>query len=176
MFSPRALMLPAFFAGCAPALAQGYNKHSFVPGFDRLFSLMGYDGLQGDQRDLIALALIVLGLGFGYFAQLAFRESAFGFLVNAVIGISGACLGLFAFGPKFGLLSHFKGGAHQFLLALLASGAAVAALLLAMLLATGLRHGLTNFVYGRYRNKIERKRAAMVEPELPGRIADMLKK
>jgi uncharacterized membrane protein YeaQ/YmgE (transglycosylase-associated protein family) len=179
MFSPRKLVPPlAFFlaAGCLPALAQGYGKNSSFPGFDRLIELLGYDGLQGSQRDLMALLLIVCGLGFGYFSHLAFKDSGFGILLNAVVGLSGACLALFALGPKFGLLSQVQGRTHDFLLAVLVAGAAVPTLVLAMVLASMQRRAMINFVYGRLRRKMETERAAMIEPELPPRIAEMMRK
>ncbi|MCW2286468.1 putative membrane protein YeaQ/YmgE (transglycosylase-associated protein family) [Rhodoblastus acidophilus] len=179
MFSPRHVFVfaPVFFlAGGLPALAQAYGGKSSVPGLDALVHLLGYDGLQADQRDLIALLLIVFGLLFGYFSHLAFRENGFGFIFNGVIGLVGAGLGFYAFGPKFGLLSQVHGGAHDFLLAVLAAGAAVPVLVLAMMVAGGLRRGLTNFVYGRLRRDMDAKRAAMVEPELPRRVAQFIKK
>lgn len=177
MFSPRRSLAPLFFmAGCLPALAQGYSKNSSLPGFDGLIGLLGYDSLQGDQRDLIALLLIVFGLGFGYFSQLAFRESGFGVIVNGLIGLSGACLALFALGPKFGLLSQIQGRTHDFVLAVLVAGAAVPTLVLAMILAGLLRRALINLVYGRLRRGFEAKRATMTEPELPPRVAQLMKK
>jgi uncharacterized membrane protein YeaQ/YmgE (transglycosylase-associated protein family) len=176
MLSPRRVFVPlAFFlAGCMPALA--YGKNSAFPGFDALIGLIGYDGLQGNQRDLMALLLIVFGLGFGYFAHLAFKEAGFGIIVNAIVGLSGACLALFLLGPKFGLLSKIQGRAHDFVLAVLVAGSAVPTLVVAMLLASLQRRALINFVYGRLRRDIEAKRAAMIEPELPPRVAEMVKK
>jgi hypothetical protein len=90
--------------------------------------------------------------------------------------LAGACLGLFAFGPKFGLLSQVHGGTHDFLLAVLVAGAAVPTLVLSMMIAGLLRRSLIYFVHGRLRRDMEVKRAAMVEPELPGRVAQVLKK
>ena len=178
MFSPRKSCTSLMFvvAGCLPALAQGYGKNSSFPGFDRLIGLLGYDGLQADQRDLMALLLIVFALGFGYFSNLSFRNSGFGMILNGLIGASGACLALFALGPKFGLLSQVQGRTHDFLLAILVAGAAVPTLVLAMMLAGLLRSAMINFTYGRLRRDISAKRASMSEKELPPRIAEMMKK
>jgi len=178
MFSSRKLALPLTFlmAGVLPALAQGYSKNSSVPGFDGLVELIGYDSLQGDQRDLMALLLIVFGLGFGYFSNLAFRDIGFGSILNGLIGLAGSGLALFALGPKFGLLAQAQGRTHDFLLAMLAAGAAVPALVLAMTFAALARRALINFFHSRLRRDIDAKRAAMIEPELPTRIAALIKK
>lgn len=165
-----------FMAGCLPAFAQGYGQNSFLPGFDGLVRLLGYDGLQGDQRDLMALLLIVFGLFFGYFSQLAFRETSFGVILNGLIGLAGACLGLYVFGPKFGLLAQVHDRTHDFLLAVLVAGAAVPTLVLSMFIAGVLRRGLINFVHGRLRRDMNVKRAALSEPELPSRVAQIVKK
>ncbi len=93
-----------------------------------------------------------------------------------MIGLAGACLALYALGPKFGLLSQVQGRTHDFLLAVLVAGAAVPALVLSMMLAGFLRRGLINLVHGRLRRDIDAKRAAMIEPELPSRIAQVVKK
>jgi uncharacterized membrane protein YeaQ/YmgE (transglycosylase-associated protein family) len=163
-------------AGCLPALAQAYGKNGSIPGFDRVVEFLGYDTLQGDQRDLMALLLVVLGLLFGYFAQLSFREAAFGVLGNAVIGVCGSCLALYALAPRFGLLAHVQGRTHDFLLATLVAGAAVPTLFLAVKLAGLQRRAVLNFFYGRSRRKLEAERDARIEPELPPRIAGLMKK
>jgi len=176
-FLPPLLVAPVLIAaGALPALAQAYDGRSAIPGFDHLVNLLGYGGLHGDQRDLLALMLIVFGLVFGYFAHLGFRDAGFGFLLNGLCGLAGSCVALYALGPKFGLLPQMQGRAHDFLVAVLAGGAAVPALILAILLHSLRRRATINFVYGRSRRKLEAQRAALIEPELPARIANLLKK
>jgi uncharacterized membrane protein YeaQ/YmgE (transglycosylase-associated protein family) len=182
MFSPSKSVPPVvagallLAAGCAPALAQGYDKASSFPGMDRLVSLIGYDGLHGDQRDLLGFALFIFGLGFGYFSHLGFRESGFGIVVNGLIGLVGTCLALLLLGPKFGFLSQYQGRAHDFLVAVLCAGAAVPTLMLASLLARLFRGGVVDFFYKQSRRTMDAERAARVQPELPPRILDALRK
>lgn len=174
---PPLLSAPVLIAaGVLPALAQAYDGKSAIPGFDHLVRLLGYDGLHGDQRDLLALMLIVFGLAFGYFAHLGFRDAGLGVVLNGLCGLTGSCLALYALGPKFGLLSQVQGRAHDFLVAVLAGGAAVPTLILAIVLHNMLRRAVTNFVYDRSRRQVEARRAALIEPELPPRIANLLKK
>jgi uncharacterized membrane protein YeaQ/YmgE (transglycosylase-associated protein family) len=163
-------------AGCLPALAQAYGAKGSIPGFDRVVELLGYDALQGSQRDLMALLLVVLSLLFGYFAHLSFKEAAFGVVINALVGLSGSCVALYALGPKFGVLAQVQGRTHDFLLATLVAGAAVPTLFLAVKLAGLQRRAVLNFFYGRSRRNLDAEREAKIEPDLPPRIAGLLKK
>ncbi|PPQ31867.1 hypothetical protein CCR94_07780 [Rhodoblastus sphagnicola] len=163
-------------AGGLPALAQGYAKDSSLPGFDSLIALLGYDNLQGDQRDLLAFVLILFGLGFGYFSHLGFRGAGLGVMLNGLCGLVGSCLALYLLGPKYGLLSQVQGRTHDFLLAVLVGGAAVPALILAIMLANLRSRATVNFFYWRSQRKLNVQRAALIEPELPPRIANLLKK
>ena len=178
MFSLRkAVLLPVLVvADCPLALAQGYNKASSIPGFEKLVDLLGYDSLHADERDLMALMLVVFGLGFGYFSHLGFRESGFGVVLNGLVGLAGTCFALYLLGPERGVLSGAQGRAHDFLLAVLAAGAAVPTLTLVLILSHMRRRVTIGFFYGLSRRKLEAEREARLEPELPPRIAEILKK
>jgi uncharacterized membrane protein YeaQ/YmgE (transglycosylase-associated protein family) len=171
-----ALPLALLAAGCLPAFAQNYSHESSLPGFDGLIHLMGYDGMEADQRDLMAMMMVVFGLGFGYFSNQGFRDSGFGILLNGLVGLAGTSLALCLLGPKYNLLSQVQGRSHDFLLAVLVAGAAVPSLMLAVTLANIRRRATINFFYARSRRKMNAERAALVEAELPPRIAEMLKK
>jgi hypothetical protein len=163
-------------AGCLPALAQAYSNNSSFPGVDALVNLLGYDGLSGDQRDLLAFVLVVFAVGFGYFSHLGFRDSGFGMALNGVIGAAGSCAALYLLGPKFNLLAAVQGRAQDFLRAVLVAGAAVPALIFAAMLASLRRRATINFFFRQSRRKLDAERAAKVTPDLPPRIAALLKK
>lgn len=178
MSSLRALKMfpPLLAAGCLPALAQAYGKTSSVPGFDGLVGLLGLDSLKGDQRDLLALALVAFALGFGYVSHLSFRNSGFGVLLNGLVGVAGSCVALYLIGPNADLLTPVPGRPPNFFLLVLVAGAAVPTLTVATTLANLRRRATINFFHGRSRRQREAERAAKVTPTLPPRIAAILKK
>jgi hypothetical protein len=177
------MLPPLLAAACLPAFAQAYGATSAVPGFDRLIGLLGLDGLNGDQRDLLALALVAFAVCFGYVSHLSFRESGFGIVLNGLVGVAGSCIALYLLGPRvyllgpnFHLLAPVPGCPQDFMTLVLVAGAAVPALILVTTLANLLRRAAIGFLYGRSRRKLDAERAARVTPDLPPRIAGLLKK
>lgn len=167
---------PLLAAGCLPAFAQAYGSKSALPGFDGFVGLLGLDGLGGDQRDLLALALVAFALCFGYVSHLSFRNSGFGVLLNGLVGVAGSCVALYLLGPKFHLLAPVQGRPQDFLPLVLVAGAAVPTLIVAATLNKLRRRATINFFYGQSRRKLEAERAAKTVPDLPPRIIALLKK
>jgi uncharacterized membrane protein YeaQ/YmgE (transglycosylase-associated protein family) len=178
MASLRKIVLPLAFlaASCLPAVAQAYGSNSSFPGFDTLVRLLGYDALNGDQRDMMASLLVLFGLVFGYFSHLGFRESGFGIVVNGLVGLVGSCLALYLFGPKFNLLANLPGKSQEFVLPVLVAGAAVPTLLLAAKLANHRRRLTVDYFFNRSRRKMTAARDAKARGELPAYIVELLKK
>jgi uncharacterized membrane protein YeaQ/YmgE (transglycosylase-associated protein family) len=104
------LMLTA--ANCEPALAGGYGDSSSLPLVDRVVEWIGFRDMTGDRRDLLMFCLAFWGLAFGAFSHMAFKDRGLGGVGNALVGIAGACVGLYLTGPRFGLARHLTEDAH----------------------------------------------------------------
>jgi hypothetical protein len=111
-YVPRKSLLSSLFLVvltavlCEPALAGGYGDSSSLPLVDRVVEWIGFRNMTGDNRDLLMICLAAWGLAFGAFSHLAFKERGLGVIGNALVGIAGACVGLYLCGPRFGLARH----------------------------------------------------------------------
>ena len=104
------LMLTA--ATCQSALAGGYGDSSSLPLVDRVVEWIGFRNMTGDHRDLLMICLAAWGFAFGAFSHIAFKDRGLGVIGNALVGIAGACVGLYLCGPRFGLARHLTEDAH----------------------------------------------------------------
>jgi uncharacterized membrane protein YeaQ/YmgE (transglycosylase-associated protein family) len=106
------LLLALTAANCAPALAGGYGDNSSLPLVDRVVEWIGFRDMTGDRRDLLMFCLAAWGFTFGAFSHIAFKDRGLGVIGNALVGIAGACVGLYLSGPRFGLARHLTEDAH----------------------------------------------------------------
>ena len=111
-FLPSLILLLLATANCEPAMAGGYGDSSSLPLVDRVVDWIGFREMTGDRRDLFVICLACWGFAFGVFTNMTFKDRGLGLIGNGLVGMAGACIGLYFCGPKFGLARHLTEDAH----------------------------------------------------------------